>query len=92
MDRAVEVAQAAFIADPKVDTLVSGSVLDISGAAVPRTEVQIVFPKGRREISKNQGQLIHGPWLFFLHHFRKILSSIRNRKLNRWIAHEVRWN
>lgn len=37
----VEVAQAAFIADPKVDTLVSGSVLDIAVVGVLE-EVHIV--------------------------------------------------
>lgn len=50
----VEVAQASFIADPKVDALTYGSVIDVRIGAVTTTRVQIV-EAFRRSIAKLEG-------------------------------------
>ncbi len=46
----VEVASASFIADPKVDVLASGTVLDVTVAGV--TEVRMVLQAYRRALGK----------------------------------------
>ena len=50
----VEVAQSSFIADPKVDALTYGSVLDVRVGAVVTQRIQIVGSL-RRAISKLEG-------------------------------------
>lgn len=49
-DYDVEVAQAAFIADPKVDVLMSGSVLDVTVAGV--VEIRTIVRSYRRAIQR----------------------------------------
>jgi hypothetical protein len=53
-DYDVEVAQSAFIADPKVDALTYGSVLDVRIGAVVTQRVQIIGSL-RRAIAKLEG-------------------------------------
>ncbi len=50
----VEVAQASFIADPKVDALTYGTVLDVRVGAVTTTRIQVV-EAFRRAIAKLEG-------------------------------------